>query len=216
MIVLFSELALLVVLQMLEERSVPIDEHDTRELVQGKLRKSSAGTAVYPNESEHFPSAADTQGVKTDIKDKNISVSDWLDAKCAVMPSGVQIHPHTTHLILFDQPSKTRGVEQKMPWLVVDDIHACLRKHSASGLPLIYRPASERLLVIAGDQGVMEGLLLVHGDTSDLQAAKTYLDASRPVITLKSTGGASDYLSMKLEERQSTHDRPQTMAYVSD
>lgn len=157
------------------DNAVEIKQHDTRDEVQSKLK----GNAIYPSEEQHFPSVKSIQGHLKDKDGNTISTRDYINEMVANLPPGVQIHPHTTALILFDQPSDKRGTEQALPWGVVDDIHEALR-----------------------DQGILEGLLLVHGEASDLKSAADYLASSMPVITFKSTGGTSDYLARQFESRQ--------------
>ena len=122
-----------------KEHAVDIAEHDTRDMIMEKL--GSKGHAIYPSEEEHFPCSKDIQGQLKDKEGKNISAKDWLNEMIDNVPPGVQIHPHTTLLILFDQPSHKRGAEQSLPWSVVDELHEALR-----------------------NQGILEGMLLVHGD----------------------------------------------------
>eukprot|EP01047_Picozoa_sp_COSAG01_P131139 COSAG01_NODE_60828_length_292_cov_1.336788_1_plen_91_part_01 len=70
-----------------------------------------------------------------------------------------------------------------LPWTEIDKLHTYLKQI-----------------------GIAEGCLLVNGDQTDLNNATSFVSKGTPVITLKSVGGASEYLANLFEQRQVRHD----------
>ncbi len=114
----------------------------------------------------------------TDHEPVIISVTDWVKKKAAMIgPLDIALHPNSTHLLFWDLPG-TRRSGQCLPWTEIDKFQ-------------------EYLL----DVGVMQGCLVCNGDQTDLNFAMSAVAQSTPVVTMKSVGGASEFLSELFEKR---------------
>jgi hypothetical protein len=119
---------------------------------------------------------------QTDHEPIPITATDWIAKKSAAIGKhDIAIHPNSTHLLFWDLPGTNRSQSassQSLPWTEIDKFH-------------------EYLL----DAGVMQGCLVCNGDQSDLNDAMSAVAQSTPVISLKSVGGASEFLSELFEKR---------------
>eukprot|EP01043_Picozoa_sp_COSAG02_P034284 COSAG02_NODE_2389_length_8985_cov_3.175676_3_plen_826_part_00 len=114
----------------------------------------------------------------TDHEPVKITATDWVAKKAAMIgKNDIAIHPNSTHLLFWDLPGTYRG-GQCLPWTEIDKFH-------------------EYLL----DVGVMQGCLVCNGDQTDLNYAMSAVAQSTPVVTMKSVGGASEFLSELFEKR---------------
>ena len=160
----------------LKEKSVEVNLFD-----EGDPDLSGVGPSlVYPSEGHLYPDLAELQGATFDDEGNEIPVMDYITQKCAnIGDRDISIHPATTHLLFYDMKGSRRGGGQDLPWSEIDKLHAFLAA-----------------------EGVSEGCLICNGDTTDLQSAQSAVSQSTPVITLKSVGGASEFLSQLFERRQ--------------
>eukprot|EP01043_Picozoa_sp_COSAG02_P051481 COSAG02_NODE_5422_length_4345_cov_3.380593_4_plen_702_part_00 len=134
----------------------------------------------YPSEQDRFPGLTDIQGNCYDADGQLISVSEWVKNKCGQIGElDISLHPKMTHLLLWDLPGTRRGGGQCLPWTEVDKLHRYLNR-----------------------VGVAEGCLICNGDQADLNNATSYVAQSTPVVTIKSVGGASEFLAQLFETRQ--------------
>ena len=137
------------------------------------------GRLTYPSEERLFPTLKDIQGPVKDADGNEISVAEYVRSKCAAIgDKDISIHPAATHLIFYDIKGSRRS-GQNLPWTEIDKLHSLLRS-----------------------EGVAEGTLICNGDQADLQSAQSAVSQSAPVISIKSVGGASEFLSQLLERRQ--------------
>ena len=160
----------------LKKKSVGVNLFDAKDPDLSDVRPS----LVYPNEDHLYPDLAEIQGKTYDDEKKEISVMDYITHKCAKLGNkDVSIHPAATHLLFYDMKGSRRGGGQDLPWSEIDKLHAYLQA-----------------------QGVSEGCLICNGDATDLKSAQLAVSQSPPVLTLKSVGGASEFLSHLFELRQ--------------
>ena len=138
-------------------------------------------TVVYPSEAHLYPSLNEIQGVCRDADGNECSVADFVKMKCGeIGEKDIALHPSSTHLVFYDMSGTRKGGGQNLPWTEVDKLHDYLNKK----------------------EGVAEGCLLCNGDHTDLQSAQSFVSKATPVLTLKSVGGASEFLSQLFERRQ--------------
>ena len=137
------------------------------------------GRLTYPSEERLVPTLKDIQGPVKDADGNEISVAEYVRSKCAAIgDKDISIHPAATHLIFYDIKGSRRS-GQNLPWTEIDKLHSLLRS-----------------------EGVAEGTLICNGDQADLQSAQSAVSQTTPVISIKSVGGASEFLSQLLERRQ--------------
>ena len=147
---------------------------------------------LYTTETEMFPKLPDIQGKCYDedmygnpVKNadgslKEISVEEWVDLKCRRLGHrDISLHPSSTHLLFWDQPGIRRGGDQCLPWTEIDNLHDYLEA-----------------------QGIAAGCMIANGDMADLNNALSTVAQSTPVLAVKSTGGASEFVSQLFERRQ--------------
>lgn len=165
-----------------------------------ELRKSSVRIPMVPKEGEKeiklpkdcvevhyhapntmFPTLEDLQG-SPPLKDgQEQSLQAWIDEKMQKLGSAkeMHLHPHATHFIFFEEKGFARGGGQVLPWNAVDEFRNELTEV----------------------QGSAEGLLILNGDQTDFNRAAATIAQSNPVIAFKTCGGASEQLSMLIDQR---------------
>ena len=108
-----------------------------------------------------------------------ISALDWVNKMSGdIGKNDIALHPNSTHLLFWDLPGTRRQGAQMLPWTEIDKFHEYLF-----------------------DQGVMEGTLVCNGNQSDCNYAISAVARSTPVISLKSAGGSSEFISELFEKR---------------